>query len=169
MPPPHGATTWRRARFVLAFAGLAVLRSRRCAAAASRCAQRVAGFQAASGDGFAAYSLFTIAALHAGLIALAEKHLHRAVPPALVAGLPPLLTMEKLLFRMIQAGFMLLTLDLLTGRAVFRGDLRQAGHVEPQNRVRHCLLVDLWRPAAGGDAFTAGAAVPPSTGRWPAS
>lgn len=64
---------------------------------------------------FAAYSLFTIAALHAGLIALAEKHLHRAVPPKLVADLPPLLTLEKLLFRMIEIGFALLTLTLLTG------------------------------------------------------
>jgi ABC-type uncharacterized transport system permease subunit len=64
---------------------------------------------------FAAYSLFTIAALHAGLIALAEKHLHKAVPPTIVAGLPPLLTLEKLLFRMIEAGFLLLTLTLLSG------------------------------------------------------
>jgi len=64
---------------------------------------------------FAAYSLFTIAALHAMLIALAEKHLHKAVPPTIVAGLPPLLTLEKLLFRMIQVGFALLTLTLLSG------------------------------------------------------
>ncbi len=64
---------------------------------------------------FAAYALFTIAALHALLISLAEKHLHKAVPPAVVAGLPPLLTLEKLLFRMIQLGFLLLTLTLLSG------------------------------------------------------
>jgi ABC-type uncharacterized transport system permease subunit len=64
---------------------------------------------------FAAYSLFTIAALHALLIALAQKHLHRAVPPTVVAGLPPLLTLEKLLFRMIQLGFALLTLTLISG------------------------------------------------------
>lgn len=64
---------------------------------------------------FSAYSLFTIAALHAVLIALAEKHLHKAVPPTIVAGLPPLLTLEKLLFRMIQAGFLLLSLTLLSG------------------------------------------------------
>lgn len=64
---------------------------------------------------FAAYSLFTIAALHAVLIALAEKHLHKAVPPNIISGLPPLLTLERLLFRMIQAGFLLLTLTLLSG------------------------------------------------------
>lgn len=64
---------------------------------------------------FAAYSLLTIAALHAVLIALAEKHLHKAVPPRMLAGLPPLLTLEKLLFRMIQAGFVLLTLTVISG------------------------------------------------------
>ena len=71
---------------------------------------------------FAAYSLFTISALHALLIAIAQKHLHKAVPPAMVAGLPPLLTLEKLLFRMIQGGFLLLTLTLLTG-AVFSEEI----------------------------------------------
>jgi ABC-type uncharacterized transport system permease subunit len=64
---------------------------------------------------FAAYGFFTIASLHAGLIWLAEKYLHRPVPPKLVADLPPLLTLEKLLFRMIEAGFLLLTLTLITG------------------------------------------------------
>lgn len=64
---------------------------------------------------FAAYGLFTVAALHAALIALAEKHLHRPVPPRMVAGLPPLLTLEKLLFRMVELGFLILTLTLLSG------------------------------------------------------
>jgi hypothetical protein len=64
---------------------------------------------------FAAYGFFMIATLHAILIRLAEKHLHRPVPPKLVADLPPLLTLETLLFRMIEAGFLLLTLTLITG------------------------------------------------------
>jgi ABC-type uncharacterized transport system permease subunit len=64
---------------------------------------------------FTAYGLFAIATLHAVLFSMAEKHLHRPVPPKLVAALPPLLTLEKLLFRMIEAGFILLTLTLLTG------------------------------------------------------
>jgi ABC-type uncharacterized transport system permease subunit len=64
---------------------------------------------------FAAYGLFAIAALHAALIALAEKHLHRPVPPTMVTGLPPLLTLEKLLFRMVELGFLILTLTLLSG------------------------------------------------------
>lgn len=62
-----------------------------------------------------AYSLFTIAMLHAVLISLVEKYLHRANLPRLLRNLPPLLTMESLLFRMIGIGFVLLTLTLVSG------------------------------------------------------
>jgi ABC-type uncharacterized transport system permease subunit len=61
------------------------------------------------------YSLFTIAALHAGLMSLVEKRLHHATLPRLLRELPPLLTMETLLFRIVGAGFVLLTLTLLSG------------------------------------------------------
>ena len=64
---------------------------------------------------FAAYGFFTIATFHAVLMALAEKHLHRPVPPKLVADMPPLLTLETLLFRMLEVGFIILTLTLITG------------------------------------------------------
>ncbi len=62
-----------------------------------------------------AYSLFTIAALHALLMAVVEKHLHKPVPPKLVTALPPLLTLERLLFDLIAVGFVLLTLTLISG------------------------------------------------------
>jgi len=62
-----------------------------------------------------AYSLFTIAALHAALMSLVESNLHRARLPALLRNLPPLLTMETLLFRIIAAGFVLLSLTLISG------------------------------------------------------
>ena len=62
-----------------------------------------------------AYSLFTIAALHAGLMSLVESNLHRARTPLLLRNLPPLLTMETLLFRIIGVGFALLTLTLISG------------------------------------------------------
>ena len=62
-----------------------------------------------------AYSLLTIAALHAGLMSLVEKHLHHATLPRMLQGLPPLLTMEILLFRILWAGFVLLTLTLISG------------------------------------------------------
>ena len=62
-----------------------------------------------------AYSLFTLAALHALLMATAEKGLHRGRISPLLAGLPPLLTMEALLFRLIHVAFVLLTLTLVSG------------------------------------------------------
>jgi ABC-type uncharacterized transport system permease subunit len=62
-----------------------------------------------------AYSLFTIAALHAGLMSLVEKRLHHATLPRVLRNLPPLLTMETLLFRIIGVGMVLLTLTLASG------------------------------------------------------
>lgn len=63
-----------------------------------------------------AYSLFTIAAMHALLMAIAERSLHHSRPlSALLQRLPPLLTMEHLLFRILWAGFALLTLTLASG------------------------------------------------------
>lgn len=80
-----------------------------------------------------AYSLFTIAMLHAVLMALVERRLHHGHSARGGAGafgadgagmlggplgaLPPLLTLERLLFRMITVAFVLLTLTLITGIA----------------------------------------------------
>lgn len=62
-----------------------------------------------------AYALFTIASLHVALMALLERALHGGIHSQLLQKLPPLLTMEKLLFRIIWAGFALLTLTLVSG------------------------------------------------------
>ena len=62
-----------------------------------------------------AYSLFTIAMLHAVLISLVEKRLHHGTMPRILQNLPPLMTMETLLFQMIGVGFVLLTLTLASG------------------------------------------------------
>jgi len=62
-----------------------------------------------------AYSLFTIAVLHAVLMSLVEKRLHHASMPRVLRSLPPLMTMETLLFRIIGVGFILLTLTLASG------------------------------------------------------
>ena len=64
-----------------------------------------------------AYSLFTLAALHAILMAITERRLHSGRLTPLLAGLPPLLTMEALLFRLIHIAFGLLTLTLISGAA----------------------------------------------------
>lgn len=72
--------------------------------------------------GVLAYAVMLLAALHALLMALAEKSLHdplgtRAASPfsATLERLPPLLTMERLLFRMLAIGFALLTLTAVSG------------------------------------------------------
>jgi len=71
-----------------------------------------------------AYSVFTIAILHAVLLAVADRLLHTKMKsPAAhaelakgaVANLPPLLTIEKMLFRLIAVAFVLLTLTLASG------------------------------------------------------
>ena len=69
-----------------------------------------------------AYSLFTIASLHVLLMAVAEKHLHAHDVPPLLQTLPPLLTMEAVLFKILGGGFIFLTLTLATG-ALFSEEL----------------------------------------------
>jgi len=69
-----------------------------------------------------AYSLFTIASLHVLLMALLERQLHGGSLPLVLRRLPPLLTMEALLFRIIWAGVVLLTLTLASG-VVFSEEL----------------------------------------------
>ncbi len=69
-----------------------------------------------------AYSLFTIASLHVLLMALLERRLHDGTLPPALRQLPPLLTMETLLFRIIWAGFILLTATLASG-VVFSEEL----------------------------------------------
>ena len=62
-----------------------------------------------------AYSLFTIAALHATLMTLLERRLHAGTLAGPLASLPPLMTLETLLFRIIALGFILLSLTLGSG------------------------------------------------------
>lgn len=62
-----------------------------------------------------AYSLFTFAALHALLMAAAERSLHQKTSLIKLPNFPPIMTMETLLFRIIGLGFILLTLTLISG------------------------------------------------------
>jgi ABC-type uncharacterized transport system permease subunit len=74
------------------------------------------------------YSMLTVAALHALLMASVDHYLHRpsAVPgrglARLFAHLPPLLALESLLFRQIAVGFVLLSATVASG-AVFSEEL----------------------------------------------
>lgn len=77
----------------------------------------------------AAYSLFTIGAMHALLMAALDRKLHgdsavsgrdgdrskALLLHGALAGMPPLLTLERLLFRILAIGFLLLTLTLGSG------------------------------------------------------
>lgn len=78
-----------------------------------------------------AYSTLTIAAFHAVIMTLQESRLHARPDTQLAGGhwlgtaierLPALLTMEKLLFRLIAIGFVLLTFTVLSG-VVFSEEL----------------------------------------------
>ncbi|MCA1978392.1 MAG: cytochrome c biogenesis protein CcsA [Thiobacillus sp.] len=62
---------------------------------------------------FLAYGLLAVAALHAVLMTMLEKQLHRGA--SLRDGAPPLLTLEAMMFRTITAGFILLTLAVFSG------------------------------------------------------
>ncbi len=62
-----------------------------------------------------AYSLLSIAAVQAILLAIQDRHLHNQHPGGFIRTLPPLQTMETLLFQMIGLGFILYSLSLITG------------------------------------------------------
>jgi len=62
-----------------------------------------------------AYSLLTFAMLQALLLAYQNRRLHNKHPGGVLKTLPPLQTMETLLFEVVWSGFILLSLSLLTG------------------------------------------------------
>jgi ABC-type uncharacterized transport system permease subunit len=62
-----------------------------------------------------AYALFIVAAVHALVMLAEEKWLHRGEMPPFLRTIPSLLEMEALLFRIILAAFVLLTLTLVSG------------------------------------------------------
>lgn len=69
-----------------------------------------------------AYSLLTIAAVQAVLLAVQDLHLRDKHPGGFIRALPPLQTGEALLFQLIGLGFILLSLALLTG-AIYLKDI----------------------------------------------
>ncbi|MDF3031218.1 MAG: cytochrome c assembly protein [Moraxellaceae bacterium] len=62
-----------------------------------------------------AYSVLTIAAAHAVLLAVQDGQLRRHQQGRLLGALPPLVTMERLLFDLIAIGLALLTVAIATG------------------------------------------------------
>ncbi|WP_223871694.1 cytochrome C assembly family protein [Candidatus Dactylopiibacterium carminicum] len=68
-----------------------------------------------------AYGLYTLAIFHALLLVATERRLHRPPAPGQQAGLP-LLTQERLLFRLVQTAFVFLSLTILSG-ALFSNEI----------------------------------------------
>lgn len=64
-----------------------------------------------------AYSIFTIAAIQALLLAVQDRQLHNQRPGGFIRALPPLQAMEALLFQMLGVGFVLQSLSLISGFA----------------------------------------------------
>jgi ABC-type uncharacterized transport system permease subunit len=62
-----------------------------------------------------AYALLIVAALQALILLALERRLHHAQPVPAGATLPPLLTLERFLFRLVGIGYALLTLTLVSG------------------------------------------------------
>ncbi|HLW74367.1 MAG TPA: cytochrome c biogenesis protein CcsA [Gammaproteobacteria bacterium] len=62
-----------------------------------------------------AYSLLSVAALQALVLAVQEHRLRHGTAGGILSALPPLQEMEQFLFQLIAAGFALLTVALLTG------------------------------------------------------
>lgn len=69
-----------------------------------------------------AFSLLNIAALQAIFLAIQEKQLRKHPPRKIILTMPPLQTMESLLFQMITTGVIFLTLSLVSG-FIFIDDL----------------------------------------------
>ena len=62
-----------------------------------------------------AYSLLGLAAVQAILLSVQERQLHNRQPGGFIRALPPMETMENLLFQMIIIGFVLQTMSLTSG------------------------------------------------------
>lgn len=62
-----------------------------------------------------AYSLLTLAALHAIFMGYIERRLHQRILSRRLSSLPPLMSMETLLFRVVSVGFVFLSLTLVSG------------------------------------------------------
>lgn len=62
-----------------------------------------------------AYGVLTLASVQAILLAIQDRQLHKHHPGGFVRALPPLQSMETLLFQLIALGFGLLTLALASG------------------------------------------------------
>ncbi len=80
-----------------------------------------------------AYSLLSLAAVQSLMLLVQERHLRNKHPGGFIRALPPMQTMESLMFQMIGVGFVLLTLTLVSGvffsEVVFKQPLKFTHHM----------------------------------------
>jgi ABC-type uncharacterized transport system permease subunit len=100
---------------VLPLAGLVVLLNGLLGRPEAAAQPLPAGLTSHVGSSVLAYSVLAVAAGQALLLALQEYRLHHKHPGGFVRLLPPMQTMEHLLFQMLGLGFVLLTISLVTG------------------------------------------------------
>jgi len=110
---------------VLPLAALLILPGALSPVAASGAAERTLGAQIHVLVSVLAFSLLTIAACQALLLAYQEYRLGRKRPGGLMRILPPLKIQEELLFQLIALGFFMLTLSLASGVAFVADMLAQ--------------------------------------------
>jgi len=67
------------------------------------------------GSSIFAYAMLTLAAIQAALVAVQDRHLKRKQTRGLVQVLPPLQLMETMLFELIWAGVILLSVSIVSG------------------------------------------------------
>lgn len=71
------------------------------------------------------YSLLSIAVVQALLLSVQDNHLRNRHPGGFIRALPPLETMETLLFRMIGVGYIFLCFSLITGATYIENIVEQ--------------------------------------------
>ena len=99
-----------------------------------------------------AYSLMCLAAVQSLMLLMQERHLRGRHPGGFIRALPPVQTMESVMFQMIGFGFILLTFTLISGvffsEAIFGQPLKFTHHMVLAVLawiVYAILLVGRWR------------------------
>jgi ABC-type uncharacterized transport system permease subunit len=91
-----------------------------------------------------AYSLFTLAAIQAIVLAIQERQIRQRQLASIMRQLPPLQSMETSLFQLISGGFILLTIGLITG-FVFLNDIfaQHLAHKTVLSLIAWCVFATL--------------------------
>lgn len=99
-----------------------------------------------------AYSLLALATVQSLMVLLQERHLRSKHPYGFIRALPPMQTMEEIMFQMIGFGFVLLTLTVVSGaffsEALFGQPLKFTHHIILAVMawvVYAILLIGRWR------------------------